>query len=146
MTDPSSVPVRLTLDYAHGLGGLAPYFAALRHGRALASACPRCGKAWCPPRLLCPQDHCETGWLELAGTGTLLWATRTTTTLPLRTQSATHVFGLVRLDGAENAMTARLGIAADAARRGLRMRLVVAPGVAPHPAQAAWFVPTEIGP
>ena len=60
--------------------------------------------------------------------------------LPFRATAELHVFGLVRLDGAENAMLARLGMTIEAAKAGLRVRLVAADDCAPHPAQAAWFV------
>ena len=136
-------PLRLTFDYTHGHGALAPYFDALRNGRVLASACPRCGKSWCPPHLVCPHDHVDTQPCELSGSGTVVAATTTMSTLPLRRVAALHVFALVRLDGAENAMLARLGIEPEHAKPGLRVRLAVARDEIPHPAQAAWFVPWE---
>lgn len=137
------LPIRLTLAYAHGLGGLTPYFAGLLEGRAMATRCARCGKAWCPPHLTCPTHGSTTDWIALAGTGTLLSATETTITLPLTDVPRACIMTLARLDGAENAMLARMEPAGGTAhpKPGTRIKLIRAPGAWPHPAQAALFVP-----
>lgn len=137
------LPLRLHLAYAHGLGGLSPYFAGLLEGRAMATRCPRCSKAWCPPHPTCPSDGAATDWIALAGTGTLLSATETTITLPLTDASRACIMALARLDGAENAMLARMEPAPGAAipKPGTRIKLARAPGEWPHPAQSALFVP-----
>jgi uncharacterized OB-fold protein len=135
-----SIPLHLELAYSHGLGALTPYFEGLLRGEAVASRCPRCGKAWCPPALACPDDGAATAWTPLAGTGTLLSATATALTLPISGQSRSCVLGLVRLDGAQNAMLARIDLAEPAAAPGTRLRIARAPGEWPHPAQAVHFI------
>lgn len=136
-----SQPLHLTLHYQHGLGGLAPYFTGLSQGRAVASRCKACGRAWCPPHLCCPADGSEVDWVELQGTGSVISLTETATELPLGSATATYLFGLVRLDGAENAMFARLDLPEAERRPTARVRLVKALGEWPHPAQSAVFVP-----
>lgn len=137
------VPLRLQLAYTHGLGCLTPYFAGLLEGRAMATRCPSCHMAWCPPHLTCPNDGVATQWVELAGTGTLVSATETTIALPLTGVQTACIMALARLDGAENAMLARMepGAGTPPPKAGTRIRLVRAPGAWPHPAQAALFVP-----
>ena len=140
-TNPLVVPLRLELAYNHALGELSPYFNGLLHGRAMATRCPACGKAWCPPRLVCHTDNSPTSWIELAGTGTLVSSTRTTTALPMTKEARTCIFALTRLDGAENCLLARMEASEPMPSPGQRVRLVRAPGDWPHPAQAALLVP-----
>ena len=82
-------------------------------------------------------------WHRIDGVGTLLQATAHEGALPFQTRSQRLTFGLVRLDGTENAMLARLGFGLDVAKAGLRVRLARAPEPVAHPAQAAWFT-TEL--
>lgn len=135
----TSIPLSLTLRYDHPLGEIAPYFRGLEEGRAVAARCRVCGRTWFPPRAACPEHGRSTEWVELSGRGRTVSVTITTTSLPFEGVVAQRVFALIALDGAENLAFGRLGVEPAAARAGLRVRLVRAPGSWSHPAQAAWF-------
>lgn len=140
MAEDPTVPLKLTLEYAHPLGALAPYYRGLEAGRAVATRCPRCGRAWFPPRLLCPDHGPMVEWFELSGRGRLISVSVSETTLPFSAAREKRAFGLIALDGAENAAFGRLAGDPGRARAGQHVRLARAPGTWPHPAQAAWFV------
>lgn len=129
----------LTLRYAHSMGELEPYFRGLEEGRAVASRCPTCARTWFPPRLACA-EHGPTNWVGLSGHGRIVNLSIAESPLPFGTASARHAFLMVALDGAENVAFGRFGGEPEAARPGLRVRLARAPGIWPHPAQAAWFL------
>lgn len=141
--DHRTIPLTLTLRYAHPLGELAPYFHGLEDGRAVASRCPTCSRTWFPPRLSCPEHGSATTWTDLSGKGRILSASIADSTLPFGTDTARRAFLMVALDGAENLAFGRFAGDPTAARAGLRVRLARAPGTWPHPAQAAWFVADE---
>ena len=121
----------LTLDYRHGLGELAPYFAALSQGHALAAACPECSRCWFPPRPRCPEDGAATVLRQLPGTGTVRADTMTTTRLPFTDQAAPQHFVLVAIDGATNLTFGRMRDAATQVAPDQRVRLIADPGQAP---------------
>lgn len=137
------VPLTLTLNYAHPLGALAPYFRGLEEGRAVAARCPACGRTWFPPRLACPDHGWATDWVELSGRGRVVSVTVAESTLPFGAARERRALALVALDGAANLAFGRLAGDPAAARPGLKVRLERAPGAWPHPAQAAWFVADE---
>jgi uncharacterized OB-fold protein len=136
---PTTTAIDLHLGYAHSLGGLDPYFQGLAQGRAVASRCPVCERQWFPPRLRCPDDHADTGWVELSGRGVVMALTSGRGRLPLVEAAADHTFALIALDGAENLAFGRIGNG-GAIDVGQAVRLAPVPGEPPHPAQAAWFV------
>lgn len=137
-----TIPLTLTLRYAHPLGELAPYFRGLEDGRAVASRCPVCARAWFPPRLTCP-EHGATTWADLSGKGRVVGVSIADSTLPFGTDNVRRAFLMVALDGAETAAFGRFAGDPDTARTGMRVRLARAPGTWPHPAQAAWFAIDE---
>lgn len=141
--DVPSVPLTLTLRYAHPLGALAPYFRGLEEGRAVAARCPACGRQWFPPRLACPEHGLVTDWVELSGKGRVVSLTVAESTLPFGAGRERRAFALIALDGAVNLAFGRLAGDPSHARSGLRVRLERAPGPWPHPAQAAWFTADE---
>lgn len=141
--DSRTIPLTLTLRYAHPLGELAPYFHGLEEGRAVASRCPTCGCTWFPPRHSCPEHGSATTWTDLSGKGRIVSVSIADSTLPFGTDSARRTFLMVALDGAENLAFGRFAGDPTAARAGLRVRLARAPGTWPHPAQAAWFMADE---
>jgi hypothetical protein len=145
MADPDdrTVPLTLTLNYAHPLGALAPYFRGLEQGRAVAARCPACGRTWFPPRLACPDHGWATDWVELSGRGRVVSVTLADSTLPFGVVRERRAFALVALDGAVNLAFGRVAGNPTAARVGLKVRLERAPGPWPHPAQAAWFAADE---
>ena len=84
----------LTLDYTLPEGTLAPYFDALRAGRALASCCKDCGRACFPARVRCGACGADgLAWVELTGRARVV----------LRTDAAAASFAIVRFDGADGA-------------------------------------------
>jgi len=137
----AGVPLDVSLSYRHSHGWLSPFFEGLTRSEAMGTHCPACGKVWCPPRRRCPIHEDALAWHGLTGVGTVLQATAFEDTLPLQSTSRLHVVALVRLDGAENAMLGRLGVALDVAYPGQRVRLAPAPYPTTHPAQSAWFLP-----
>jgi uncharacterized OB-fold protein len=138
MADAQSVPLEIRLTYQHPLGELSPYFAALREGKLLATACRKCGRTWAPPRLMCTCGCAAVDWVPLAGTGTVEHVTSTASSLPATDVRETMTFVLVRFDGAVNRALARFSGELNAAR-GMRIRLR-SPGEAAsrlaHPVQA----------
>jgi uncharacterized OB-fold protein len=130
-----TVPLQLSLSYQHALGDLSPYFAGLAQGQLVASSCGRCSARWLPPRLICTCGSADLTWVTLAGSGTVDWATSTTSALPATRVRGDMVFVLVRFDGATNSALARLVGAASAVRgQRVRLRLAGAADVA-HPVQ-----------
>jgi len=131
--------LELALRYHRGYGELAPYLLALAEGCLLGASCPGCDRCWCPPRAICPNDGYTTEWLQLPPTGTLLQRTDGPGALPLTGRSGELAWGLVRIDGCVNAMTARL--VADDAMVVPRSRVQLVDGIdtPAHPAQYAVF-------
>lgn len=136
-----TLPLRLQLQHRMPLGELAPYFAALAAGRALATRCTVCGRTWFAPRLSCPDHGPRTAWHELPGHGELVAVTHAVTGLPfVDAAPARHGFALVAMAGAENRCFARLSSTLQAARPGQTVWISRAAGDWAHPAQAAEFV------
>lgn len=141
MTAPTdSVPLTLALRYDHPHGALTPYFRGLESGQAVAAQCPVCKRIWFPPHLICPHDRHETVWTELSGAGRIVSVSIASTVLPFNLERRRYAFGLIALDGAENAAFGRIAGDPEAPRAGMGVRLARAPGAWPHPAQCAWFV------
>ena len=146
MTEPApaaaaaTVAIELRLRYAHGLGGLAPYFAGLERGAAMATRCRGCGRTWFAPRLACPCGGRELAWVELTGRGTLVALTRGRALLPGTGRAGEFAFALIQLDGADNRCFGRLGGASAQLGPGSAVRLSRAGGAWAHPAQCAEYV------
>jgi len=136
-----TVPIELRLRYAHGLGGLAPYFTGLERGAALATQCPACRRTWFAPRLTCTCGGRALAWVELSGRGTIAALSRGRAVLPGTDFVADAGFALIRLDGADNLCFGRLAAAASRLGPGARVRLARAQGRWAHPAQCAEYVP-----
>ena len=135
----STVPLTIKFEYAHSFGALAPYFAALVEGRALAARCGGCSKIWFPPRMVCTCGS-ATEWKELPGTGTVEAVTSGPGAVPLTTVAGELAFALVRFDGAGNLALARC-VPPAAIDIGVRGRLARAPVRGLHPASSVVFVP-----
>ena len=145
MTDASvatayAVPIELRLRYAHGLGGLSPYFAGLERGAAMATRCSECSHTWYAPRLSCLCGNRVLEWVQLSGRGVIVALTRARATLPATQITGAFVFALIRLDGADNRCFGRLGGATAELTAGSAVRLRRAEGSWPHPAQCAEYV------
>ena len=146
MTDATSpqAPVaslELRLRYAHALGDLAPYFAGLERGVAVATRCSSCGRTWFAPRLTCTCGGRSLAWVELSGRGTVVALTRGRATLPGTEVTAEFGFALIRLEGADNLCFGRLADEAARLAPGSAVRLARAVGAWAHPAQCAEYVP-----
>ncbi|PSM17646.1 zinc ribbon domain-containing protein [Nitratireductor sp. StC3] len=110
---------RLALDYTVPEGTLAPYFDALRQGRALAARCTSCGTTSFPPRPVC--GACggrEMAWQALTGRARVV----------RRADSENGAFALARFDGADELATVAL---ANPAERQAAGRLVAPPDARP---------------
>ena len=136
-----TIPIELRLRYAHGLGGLSPYFAGLERGVAMATRCHDCHRTWFAPRLTCACGGRVLEWVELSGRGTVTALTRGRATLPGTGIVAEFGFALIQLEGADNLCFGRLGRTASQLCRGSAVRLSRAEGPWAHPAQCAEYVP-----
>lgn len=135
------ITLALEFRYRHGFGALAPFFEALEQQRAAGTQCPRCGRCWYPPRLTCPHDFADAAWCELAPHGTVVQLTHGPGAIPLGAGSGDLAWGLVRLDGCDNGMLARLVDASGDVQRGTRVSLLGAETTPGHPIQHAVFAP-----
>jgi uncharacterized OB-fold protein len=136
-----TVQIELRLRYAHGLGGLAPYFSGLERGAAMATRCSSCRRTWFAPRLTCTCGGRDLVWVELTGRGTLVAVTRGRAVLPGTGFVAAAGFALIRLDGADNLCFGRLAPAASRLGPGSALHLARAEQQWAHPAQCAEYVP-----
>jgi uncharacterized OB-fold protein len=137
------VAVEIVLRYTHGLGDLAPYFDGLERGAAVARRCANCGRTWFPPRVVCGCGSADGEWVELAGRGTIVAATRGRATLPGTPVTGELGFALIRLDGADNLAFGRLAGEAARLTPGAAVRLRRADGEWAHPAQCAEYAPDD---
>jgi len=138
----ATIEITTSFRYRHGLGDLAPHFAGLERGEALATRCPACKAVWFAPRLTCRCGERALDWVRLPGTGTVLVSTEGEVSIPLAGRTVVCATALIRLDGADNAVVGRLR-EGTAARPGLRVRLGSDPRPRFHPVQAAWFLPVD---
>lgn len=134
-----AVPLELRLRYDHALGDLSPFFRGLEAGRAWATRCGDCERAWFAPRLVCACGGRAMRWVELGGAGTIEAMTVGRSVLPCADLASTFAFALIRLDGAQNACFGRLAADATSLGRGGRVRLRRAAGSWPHPVQCAEY-------
>jgi len=134
-----SIPLRFR--YHHGFAALAPFFQALEEQRAVGTQCPQCGRCWYPPRVTCPNHRAQTGWCELAPHGTVTQITHGPGSIPLAGGAEELIWGLVQLDGCNNAILARLVDASSRVQRGTRVTLVGTGRRSSHPIQQAVFAP-----
>lgn len=89
---------RLQLDYTIPRGRLAPHFAALAEGSALARRCD-CGHVAFPPALTCAACGAQEGdWITLSGAACIQF----------RTDTPDAAWALARFEGADTAALVRL--------------------------------------
>lgn len=87
---------QIHLDYTIPVGDLAPYFDALKEGKALASKCDACGKTAFPARLRCADcGNDQVGWHALSGRAKVVF----------RSDGMGGSFALVQFDGADTQST-----------------------------------------
>ena len=121
-------PLRVVLDYTYSLGDLQPYFDGLANGVAIGTRCPTCQRTCFPPRLICERDGSKTLWYQLDGSGTVVALTE---------QANGEIFALVKMDGADNRVLARVETAG--LKEDDRVEIVVRQSSADHPANLIGF-------
>lgn len=118
---------RIQVPYTWSAGEtLTRFFKALRDsGAVMATRCPRCRKAYCPPRRSCGTcfEDCSE-WVEVGPEGVLVSVAQALYESPAHPRPR-PVFGLVKLDGADTAMLHLIGEAGgQELRPGLRVEAV----------------------
>ena len=124
--------LRVVLDYTYSLGDLQPYFDGLRNGVAMATRCSTCKRTCLPPRLICERDGNRTSWFQLDGTGTVVALTE---------QANGDIFALVKMDGADNRVLARVESAG--LKEDDRVEIMVRQSSSEHPANLIGFKTIE---
>jgi len=100
------------MPYKFSVGSLASkFFIQLRDKKTLSAAkCPKCGFVNMPPRSVCPQCFSKIEELvDIDGTGTLVSFTRVNYDSAVQAVKPPYLIGIVKLDGADTAMTHFLG-------------------------------------
>lgn len=104
--EPVFVDQTLTLEYTYGAGKeAAHYLAALKEGRFEGTHCPRCDRAYLPPRPVCGICYVECdGWVEVGPEGTITGVTVVEVPFvdPItgKQREVPYGFAFIRLDGA----------------------------------------------
>ena len=130
----------MTLNWHHGLGALAPFFAALAQGRILASRCRECGHTTVPPRRRCQTDGLAMAVIDLPPTGIVRGLTMGAASRLLGLGAQDQLFAEVQVQGSDDRLLARIDPTGGAVAVGTRVRLA-ASGLAPvHPIQNLVFV------
>ncbi|ERS81018.1 hypothetical protein Q672_06815 [Marinobacter sp. EVN1] len=93
-----ATPLSVCHEYRHQYGYLAPFFAALAHGKALGTECTQCNLRWFPPRPVCEVCGSDTRQAPMPPSGTV-WAVTFT---PTRGPAVSQGFALVRFGDAQN--------------------------------------------
>ena len=141
MTEPAlSFELDISLRYAHGLGDLSPYFAALTRGVALATQCKACHRTWFAPRLVCTCGSRDISWRPLVGSGVVRHVTQGRTLLPGTAIVGTFAFCLIRMDGADNLCLGRVVVDHQKLHPGRVVRLALVARTWAHPAQSCDFI------
>lgn len=105
------------------------FFAALRdEGRILATRCTSCARSYVPPRMGCPECFAAlTDWHDAGDSGTLVSFTVVREPGMLQPVARPYVLGLIKLDGADTAITHYLGeVEPGDVRIGMRVQAVLA--------------------
>lgn len=122
------------------------FFAALRdEGRILATRCAECARAYLPPRISCIECFAELNeWVDAGDTGTLVSFTIVREQGMLQPVARPYALGLIRLDGADTALTHYLGeVDLDAIRIGMRVQMVLADERTGNIWDIRYFKPTD---
>ena len=122
---------KLALPYQYLCGRTGSQFIiALRdQKKILGVRCEQCKKVFVPPRSACEQHigaRCNE-WVELPGTGTVTGFTVVRYEEPYQPCKPPYVLALIKLDGADNALTHLVtGVAPKDMRVGLKVKAVFA--------------------
>ena len=129
--DSFDVEGKLALPYQYFAGKTGSKFlTTLRdEKKILGIKCDRCNKVFVPPRSACEHHITEecTEWVELPGTGTVTGFTVVRYEEPYQPAKPPYVLALIKLDGADTALTHVLkGVSPSEARVGLKVKAVFA--------------------
>ena len=100
--------IEMAQRYRHAVGYIGPFYRGIDRGVLRATRCGGCGGSWFPPRRFCDSDLEETEWYDLAGTGTVVAATRVHSPPPFGGIEAPYILASIRLDGVVGGITHRV--------------------------------------
>ncbi len=127
-TEPIEVDQHITAHgrYFAGKAGSRFYRELRDEKKILASPCPKCGVVYWPPRSTCPR--CFSGlhasdMIEVGPGGSLETFTCVNYETPAHPKKAPLIYGVIKLDGADTAISHLIG-EADPERLEIGMRLV----------------------
>ena len=120
--------VPLTFMYNYRVGAyMERYLKGLSEKKILGVRCPQCKRVLLPPRSAC--GRCSTRpveWVEVTPVGTLENFTVAQVTIDkgqIQDLPAPIILGLIRLDGADSLLLAKVaGVSPEACRPGMRVR------------------------
>ncbi len=121
----------LQLDYKLAPGWLSPWAEAMLEGAAMARRCVQCHRVSFAPLRVCDCGSHAGEWIQLVGTAAVV----------SRTQGTDGRFALVRFDGADTLVVARLQGFSDTDCRG---RLLKPTGSLPSLAIEPWKQPISM--
>lgn len=104
---------------------LHPFFAALKEGRLINTHCPECGKAFWPPRIICPDcmvDNLE--WKDMPSEGTVVAFSVQESGVPLGFK-APLIFAVVELGNSTRLFTHLLDTKVEDVDIGVKVKLQV---------------------
>ena len=131
------VSVSISLQYRHPVGGLTPFFEALKSGQALATSRGR--HVYFPPRR--PASGQAPSWVQLTGHGTIVALTQG---LPGEaTGNLPPICALIAMDGATNMAVGRVNADSAVLQPGSRVKILASPEVAKTFPMAITFVPAS---
>ncbi len=99
------IPGRISLPFSYSAGRTASrFFLELRENRRIVGRrCPQCGRVWVPPQILCIECFVHTEeWVEVSPEGLLLAHTWVPKPKPHHPFLDPLIYGMIRLDGAQN--------------------------------------------
>ncbi len=120
----------LDFAYKYRVGScLQRYIDALKEKKIIAARCPQCGEVVVPPRKYCGEcNRVREEYVELSQEGTLENFTVGHVSLDkgrLNAAESRYVVGMIRLDGADNLLVAKVeGVSAAEVKAGMRVRAV----------------------
>ena len=134
--------MQMAFGFRHSLGQLSRFFLALEERKLLATACPRCGQVWLPPRPLCPDDLAVTEWRALAQRGRLAVGSLSAYTLKTAGGERQLMLGYVEVEGASSLLLQQIrNLGAQALEPGLPLKVVWSDEPVEHPMELFWFEP-----
>ena len=123
--------VPLTFTYNYRVGAfMEKYLQGLAEKRLYGVRCPGCKRVLVPPRSACGQCHARPDeWVELPASGTLEYFTVAHVCIEkgeIKDLAQPVIIGMVRVDGADSLLTAKIqGVAPSECRSGLRVKAVL---------------------